>query len=221
MASGVGIASLLAICGGWILTCIAVAIPYWQRNDPDDTINDSISQHMGLWIECTSFSTGNWECDDYQKFFLALPAMLQAGRGFGISALILGLVGLIMITFSIKQGICGASFYQTKRSRLIAGCLSLLSSLCIIAAASWYAHDIHREYTRQQMMEFTGRMSNSTTYVFGSALFIAWAGGALYLLGGILALCMSCEEEDEDLRRQPYVYKPEVNTVYKRDEEYV
>ena len=35
---------------------------------------------MGLWIKCTMFMTGNWDCDDYDRIILGLPARLQAGN---------------------------------------------------------------------------------------------------------------------------------------------
>lgn len=33
-------------------------------------------------MQCTTFAAGNWDCDDYDRIFLGLPAQLQAGSIF-------------------------------------------------------------------------------------------------------------------------------------------
>jgi len=38
-----------------------------------------IFQHQGIWVKCQSLPTGNWDCDDFNSFFLGLPTELQAG----------------------------------------------------------------------------------------------------------------------------------------------
>ena len=45
------------------------------------TVNDNLLlQYEGLWLKCTAFGTGNWDCDDFNRFFLGLPTELQAGN---------------------------------------------------------------------------------------------------------------------------------------------
>lgn len=40
--NGVQVASLAIMFLGFLLTCITVGIPYWEKSDPSDTVNDNI-----------------------------------------------------------------------------------------------------------------------------------------------------------------------------------
>ena len=61
--------------------------------------------------------------------------------------------------------------------------------------------------------------------VFGPALYVGWVGGALHIVGGIVAFCSACSGVDEDdytRRRAPYTYKADgMTTVSKNVSEYV
>ena len=57
-----------------ILTCV---MPFWRRNDLEGEVLESIRRSSGLWTKCTYLSTGNWNCDAYDRFFIGLPAALQ------------------------------------------------------------------------------------------------------------------------------------------------
>lgn len=156
-ASGVEIAATTFITLGTLLTCVAVGIPYWEKNDPEDTVNDNIVRHKGIWVNCVTYSTGNWECDDFNKFFLGLPAMLQAARGFGVTSILLGLVGCSAMVLGMDSVPCGSDNKSMKRRmRMVAGALSIIGGFCIIAAASWYANQIRLDYDVETARKMTG-----------------------------------------------------------------
>ena len=52
-------------------------MPFWRRNDLEGEVLESIRRSSGLWTKCTYLSTGNWNCDAYDRFFIGLPAALQ------------------------------------------------------------------------------------------------------------------------------------------------
>lgn len=215
--SGIEIAATICISIGCLMTCIAVGIPYWEKNDPEDTVNDNIIRHKGIWMKCVTYSTGNWECDDFNKFFLGLPAMLQAARGFGVTAIILGIAAAATIVLGMDSVPCGSDSKHTKRRiRMVAGAMSIIGGFCIIAAASWYANQIRLEYDVETARKITG--SNVTRNVFGEALFLGWAGGSLLFLGGLLAICTTCDDSDDEPHSRGYAYRPPVT---KHSQEYV
>lgn len=40
--NGAQVATVILMFLGFMLTCIAVGIPYWEKSDPSDTVNDNI-----------------------------------------------------------------------------------------------------------------------------------------------------------------------------------
>ncbi|XP_078491414.1 claudin-1 [Ciona intestinalis] len=208
-SAAIEVTSLILFTIGTILGVVSVAIPYWKKNDPEDTIRDSIVRHEGLWIKCQTFNTGNWDCDDFNRFFLGLPTELQAARGFGITSIVFGILAIIAMILGMDSLPCGGDVKGLKkRVRLIGGSIGFLSGLLLIAAVSWYANDIRiaHEFASQQLL-----LNSSTTitrYIFGEALFIGWIAGALLILAGILAMCTGCGGESYDDAPRNYVYRP-------------
>merc|ERR1712135_208195 len=66
------------------LTMASTFMPEWRRNDPKDEIIESVIRHQGIWLRCLAYSTGQWQCDDYDAFFLGLPVQLQTARGLAM-----------------------------------------------------------------------------------------------------------------------------------------
>lgn len=200
MSSGTEIASLALLALGCLMTGIAVGIPYWETNDPEDTVNDMIVSHKGIWVKCTSYRTGNWECDDFEKFFLGLPVVLQAARGFGISSICFGILGMLAMFVGMTGVSIGSDNPGDKRRiRLVGSVLGAFAGIFIIVAASWYGNQLRIEYEIATLQKLNGMLS-SVRNVFGPALFIGWAGGSLSFLGGIIGFCASCQDEKEDYR---------------------
>lgn len=216
--NGVQVAALIIMFLGFLLTSIAVGIPYWEKSDPSDTVNDNIVNHKGLWLTCVSYSTGNWECDDFNTFFLGLGTMLQAARGFGVSSMAFAVIGLILAIIGMDGIPCAGDDKSLKRYlRLGAGAASALGGLCIVAAASWYASNIHQEYQFATARKFN-QQTSTRRQIFGEALFLGWAGGCLLIFGGLISFCTGCGGGDYEDNSRGYVYRPPVN---KHSQEYV
>lgn len=219
MSTGVAIAAAVVTALALVLGIVATFIPYWEVNDPSTTTKDNIVRHVGLWLQCTSYSTGNWECDDYNTFFAALSTKIQAARGLTLSALILGVAALAIMANAVCTSACkplGSLVYLLAA----AGLITLLAGACMIAAPSWYAKDLYDEYYFL-LYRAGGNIQNAgRVMVFGSALFIAWASGALFILGAVLAFGALCCTTDDT--REPYTYRGDrINTVNKSMTEYV
>ncbi|XP_078491419.1 claudin-18 [Ciona intestinalis] len=207
MASGLHIAVCILYVIAFILEVVTVFLPYWKRNDLEDTLNDSIVRHEGLWIRCQTFATGNWDCDDFNRFFLGLPTELQAARGFSLSSLFISFIG---ISLAVAATVLSAKSLQNKLT-IASGGVSMLAGLLIIAAVSWYANDIRIQHVYLTRLRLTG--GSGTRYTFGYALFIGWVGGALQVVGSIMALCISCGNSDEEDIPPTYRYHPTKSTL--------
>ncbi|CAK8679840.1 claudin-7-like [Clavelina lepadiformis] len=209
MGSGGEIASLIVMVIGTVLTLVCVAIPFWKKNDPEDTIRDSIVRHEGLWIKCQTFQTGNWDCDDFNRFFLGLPTQLQVARGFSITSMVLAVFSIGAMCVGMDSIPCGTDSKGTKkRIRLIAGAMGFLSGLLILASVSWYGNDVRIQHEIATQQLFVSQITQ-TRYIFGEALFLGWAGGACLILAGILALCTGCGGGDSYEDAHPrYAYRP-------------
>jgi len=209
--SGSQVGALAIILIGLILTVVCVVMPTWSKNDPSDTTRDSVRSTNGLWIKCTTYATGNWDCDDYDRLFLGLPTRLQAGRMLGIGSILSGVVGFFLLTFGLDCMPVGGDGSQKKTLRLIAGSLAIFSAAFLLVATSWYANDIRVQHNLGTQERLINAGLNTNRFIFGEALFIGWAGAVMTLVGGLIALCTGCSTSDsDDFDNQPrgYVYHP-------------
>ncbi|KAG9329907.1 hypothetical protein JZ751_028611 [Albula glossodonta] len=97
---------------------------------------------------------------------VAVTVEASATRALMIVSIIVTVAGLGVACMGMKCTNCGSDD-KTKKSRIAmaGGIILLLGALCAIVACSWYE--------------------------FGSAIFIAWAGSFLAVLGGAM-LAASC-----------------------------
>ena len=58
------------------------------------------------------YSTGQWHCDDFDRFFIGLPAELQVARALMIISCLSGFVGYVLSNF----GLACSNFMQDNRS---------------------------------------------------------------------------------------------------------
>jgi len=210
--SGAQVGALGILTVGLIMTIICVAMPTWSKNDPTDTTRDSVISIEGLWIRCTTYATGNWDCDDYDRLFLGLPVRLQAGRMLGIGSIVAGVVAFLLLSFGLECIPVGGSGSQKKTYRLIAGSCAVFSAAFLLVATSWYANDIRLNHNIASAARINNPSTSTRRQIFGEALFIGWAGSVLSLLGGLIALCSGCggSADGDDFDHQPrgYVYHP-------------
>ena len=73
------VAFVLMMAAAVMTICICVS-PEWKTNDTQGEVIETIRRSQGLWISCMTMSSGHWQCDQYDQFFLGLPAPLQCAR---------------------------------------------------------------------------------------------------------------------------------------------
>jgi len=221
MAAMQGLSAIITMLG-LLLTITAVVMPRWMKNDPFDTINDNNLKINGLWIKCTLYKTGNWDCDDYDRFILGLPARLQAGRILGVASIFFGFLGFILTVFGMNCVPVGGERSLKSKLRLVGGCLTILGGGLLMAITSWFANDIRIEHN--QLSNSINNSFTSNRAIFGEALFIGWAASILSFVGGCCALCTSCSNSDDDDFNQTrgYIYRPPpIKTSNVASQEYV
>lgn len=176
--------SLLGLIG----LIIGTILPQWKMSSyAGDNIITAIAMYSGLWMSCAFQSTGQIQCKVYDSI-LQLDSALQATRALMIVAIIVTVAGLGVSTMGMKCTNCGGDDKSKKaRVAMTGGIILLIGALCAIVACSWFAHNIIQDFYNP----FT---PVNTKYEFGSAIFIAWAGAFLDILGGAM-LAASCPRE--------------------------
>ncbi|XP_077597149.1 claudin-7-B isoform X2 [Stigmatopora nigra] len=170
---------------GLIGLIVGTILPQWKMSAyVGDNIITAVAMYEGLWMSCAFQSTGQIQCKVYDSI-LQLNSALQATRALMIVSIIVTVAGLGVACMGMKCTNCGSDD-KTRKSRIAmaGGIILLIGALCGIVACSWYAHDIIRAFYNP----FT---PVNTKYEFGSAVFIAWAGAFLVVIGGAM-LAASC-----------------------------
>jgi len=170
---------------GLIGLIIGTILPQWKMSAyVGDNIITAVAMYQGLWMSCAFQSTGQIQCKVYDSI-LQLDSSLQATRALMIVGILVTVAGLGVATMGMKCTTCGGDD-KTKKSRtaMAGGIILLLGSLAAIIACSWFAHNIIQAFYNP----FT---PVNTKYEFGSAIFIAWAGAFLDVVGGGM-LAASC-----------------------------
>ncbi|XP_029376103.1 claudin-7-B isoform X1 [Echeneis naucrates] len=195
--SGLQILGFALALLGVIGLVVGTIMPQWKMSAyVGDNIITAVAMYEGLWMSCAFQSTGQIQCKVYDSI-LQLNSALQATRALMIVSIIVVVAGLGVACMGMKCTNCGGDD-KTRKSRiamtggiiiLIGGKLFaffffFFGSLCSIVACSWYAHDIIQAFYNP----FT---PVNTKYEFGSAIFIAWAGAFLSVVGGAM-LAASC-----------------------------
>ncbi|XP_077360360.1 claudin-7-B-like [Festucalex cinctus] len=170
---------------GLIGLVVGTILPQWKMSAyVGDNIITAVAMYEGLWMSCAFQSTGQIQCKVYDSI-LQLNSALQATRALMIVSIIVTVAGLGAACMGMKCTNCGGDD-KTRKSRIAmtGGIILLIGALCAIIACSWYAHDIIQAFYNP----FT---PVNTKYEFGSAIFIAWAGAFLVVIGGGM-LAASC-----------------------------
>nr|XP_061801518.1 claudin-7-B-like isoform X1 [Nerophis lumbriciformis] len=179
--------SLLGLIG----LIVGTILPQWKMSAyVGDNIITAVAMYEGLWMSCAFQSTGQIQCKVYDSI-LQLNSALQATRALMIVSIIVTVAGLGAACMGMKCTNCGGDDKIRKSRIAMTGGIILLiggkeanTALCAIVACSWYAHDIIQAFYNP----FT---PVNTKYEFGSAIFIAWAGAFLVVIGGGM-LAASC-----------------------------
>ncbi|KAM6969755.1 claudin-7-B-like [Aplochiton taeniatus] len=173
--------SLLGVIG----LIVGTILPQWKMSAyVGDNIITAVSMYQGLWMSCAFQSTGQMQCKVYDSI-LQLDSSLQATRALMIVGIIVSVVGLGIAAMGMKCTNCGGDDKVRKsRIAMVGGIVLLIGALASIIACSWFANNIIQDFYNP----FTPVNSK---YEFGSAIFIAWAGSFLDIMGGAM-LAATC-----------------------------
>ncbi|XP_028988410.1 claudin-18 [Betta splendens] len=211
--------------GGFILGLIgaaalvaATAMNNWSVKDRQGDVVTSVYTYKGLWQDCETTSSGFNECRPLYGL-LGYTGTFQAVRALMIVGVVLSVLGAVISVFSLKCLTMNTMEDRTKaKMSLTAGIMFIIAGLCGIAGASIYANQIVSSFTMSTynnnygggMMGMGGGMQGIPTYTFGPALFVAWIGGGVLVIGGILkSLAFKEMVKDEKLQYPGVVYKPQ------------
>ena len=87
---------------------------------------------------------------------------------------------------------------------LVGGILSIIASVLVGIAVSWFAAIIINGYRYQSYAVVMGNDSVGIRYIWGSAIWIGWISLACGLLGGIIAVLGTRNGDDEDEEYRAY-----------------
>lgn len=195
--SGLQILGFALALLGVIGLIIGTILPQWKMSAfVGSNIITAVSMYEGLWMSCAFQSTGQIQCKVYDSM-LQLNSALQATRALMVVSIIVVIAGLGVACMGMKCTNCGGDDKVKKaKIAMTGGIITLIGALCGIIACSWFAHDIVRAF-------YDPFTPVNTRYEFGSAIFIAWAGAFLAIIGGAM-LAASCPREKGGKRAPSY-----------------
>lgn len=181
------------------LTIACIAMPDWRVNDVEGEVVELIKRTQGLWTKCAFFPTGNWQCEDYDRFFIALPAAITGARVFTILGLLFQLAGIIAQPFGMEcTTVIDPHQKPGLKARIVicCGALSILSSVCIGTAVSWYAALVVEDYSRFTTGLSAGIETSVQRFIYGKALYMGWAVMSTLFIQGVMLCCSSWGEHE-------------------------
>lgn len=183
--SGLQIMGFIMALLGWVALIAGTILPQWKISSyAGDNIITAVAIYQGLWMSCAYQSTGQMQCKVYDSM-LQLDAALSATRALMVVSIILAIFAMGASAMGMKCTNCGGNDKVKKaRIAMVGGIIFLLGGLCALVGASWYGNQIVKDFYNP----FT---PVNTKYEFGAAIFVAWAGASLTILGGALLSC-SC-----------------------------
>jgi len=180
------------------LTIATIALPDWRVNDVEGEVVELIERTQGLWVKCAFFPTGNWQCEDYDRFFIALPAAITGARVFSILSLLFQVVSICAQPFGMMcTTIIPLDQTATKaKVTLGSGFLNILAGVCIGVAVSWYAALVVEDYSRFTTGQNAGIETAVQRFIYGTALYTGWSAMSLLIVQGAILCCSSWGGEE-------------------------
>ncbi|XP_056330855.1 claudin-18 [Danio aesculapii] len=189
-----------------------------QQQDHPQKISP-IYTYKGLWKDCEMSGTVFPECQPLYSH-PNYSGILQAARALMIIAILVAVIAVFIGFFCLKC-LKMRNMQLSTRAKLIlsSAIIFFIAGICGIAAASVYADQLVPSFMMPQFNQKQGEKGgvqcannvaamdpSASRYTFGPALYIAWVGAALLILGGILMSIaykrMQCKTET----REGYIY---------------
>lgn len=193
-----------------ILNIMACADRQWRKNDPGKEIIETLIRSTGLWERCTFQATGHYQCDDYDNYFIGLPALLAVARVFTCLAITFGIIATLIAIGGLEcTKIADTEEEKPTKAKMIvvSGFMTVFAAILMCIGVSWFAANVYQNYF--QLNRIIGNNQNGQNfnlegnerYIYGRALFVGWVSSLIGMIGGVLSICsswggMSGDEED-------------------------
>ena len=185
-----------------VLTFICLTSNNWKINDVEGEVVESIKRTQGLWTKCSFFPTGNWQCEDYDKFFIALPAEIIAARILTVVAFVFQVLAVFLTPFAMYCTRFPDDNLVKARLMIFASGSSLLAAVALGVGVSWFAAGVLADYQFQytalgqsQNSNFGGVTSQGQRFIYGSAIYMGWIAMALLLVQGLVGAVSVCKTD--------------------------
>ncbi|CDQ71262.1 unnamed protein product [Oncorhynchus mykiss] len=197
--SGIQLLGFALSLVGVIALIVGTILPQWKMSAYiGDNIITAVAMYQGLWMSCAFQSTGQLQCKIYDSI-LQLDSKyrcFKATRALMIVGIIVSIAGLGVATMGMKCTTCGGNNKVRKsRTAMTGGIILLIGALCAVVACSWFAHNVIRAF-------YNPYTPVNTKFEFGAAIFIAWGGSFLDVLGGAM-LASSCPRSKKPVPKYP------------------
>merc|ERR1719350_185705 len=132
----------------WIsitMTTFIIVYPEWRINDVEGEIVEVIRRTQGLWIKCAWFPAGNYQCEDFDIFFIDLPKAIIGARVCCILTLIILVISAILQPLGME---CTKMPEMSAKRTLVFICAVASFVACVLLATgvSWYASLVVQDY---------------------------------------------------------------------------
>ncbi|XP_056149654.1 claudin-18 [Lampris incognitus] len=227
---------VLGIIGAAALIA-ATTMNNWSIKDRQQDVVTSIYTYKGLWRDCETESSGFTECRPFYGL-LGFAGSFQAVRALMVVGVVVGVLGALISAFSLQCLKMNTMEDTTKaKMSLTAGIMFIVAGICGIAGASIYANQIVASFRMSSYLNSggggmggmgggmggmeggIGGMGGMPRFTFGPALFVAWIGGGVLLVGGILKSLAFRGMVENDKSRYPGVaYKAQSHSKPDNDD---
>lgn len=190
-----------------IINIICCADREWRKNDPSMEVIETLVRKTGLWERCTFQATGHYQCDDYDAFFIGLPALLTGARVFTCLAIVFGVLSVLTNIVGLDcTKIADGEDQKSQKAKavVIAGFMALFAGILMCVGICWFAAEVFQNYYNPMRMQNGGGMGGmgggrqgqyslegNEQYIYGRALFFGWSSSLIGIIGGICSICSS------------------------------
>uniref|UniRef100_A0A3Q3AHX7 Claudin n=1 Tax=Kryptolebias marmoratus TaxID=37003 RepID=A0A3Q3AHX7_KRYMA len=184
--SGVQLLGFFLSLTGVVGLIVGTVLPQWKMSAYiGDNIITAVAMYQGLWMSCAFQSTGQLQCKIYDSI-LQLDSSLQATRALMIVGIVVSLSGLGVACVGMKCTTCGGGDKLRKSRVAVTGGVVLLVG-GEDAARAEFNLCLHLIVL---------------SFEFGAAVFVAWGGSLLDVLGGAM-LAASCPRKKQVSKYPP------------------
>ncbi|KTG40369.1 hypothetical protein cypCar_00007730 [Cyprinus carpio] len=219
---------------GTVGVLAATVMEVWCTEDQEENKATSNHHYMGLWKDCEVSQTGLTECQPLNSY-LSYSRILQAIRALMIVAILVGVIAVFIGFFCLKCLNMRSMDLLTKGKLVLsAGILFIIAGIFDISGSSVYADQIVPSFMMQYPTQYNQKQGQkggidcgngmgpgagagagtgvggidlfASRYTFGPALYVAWVGGVLLILGGILKCIAFNTMQTNTDKRDGYIY---------------